>query len=105
LPHSIIVTEEGVEGEVDLAAQVQADVTTAPVELAIPGDTMPAAQEATVQGKKSAGVKVKDVTLSKGKTAKTERLEEPKRPGLSKQPQTPKRSDRPAPRSKPRGKK
>jgi DNA topoisomerase-6 subunit B len=105
LPHSIIVTEEGVEGEVDLAARVQADVTTAPVELAIPGDTTPAAQEATVQGKKSAGVKVKDVTLSKGKTAKTERLEEPKRPGLSKQPQTPKRSDRRALRSKPRGKK
>jgi hypothetical protein len=73
--------------------------------LAIPGDTTPAAQEATVQGKQSAGVKVKDVTLSKGKTAKTERLEEPKRPGLSKQPQTPKRSDRPVPRSKPRGKK
>ncbi len=35
LPHSIIVTEEGVEGEVELASQVQADAGTAE----LPGET------------------------------------------------------------------
>src|SRR5215831_1418532 len=69
LPHSIIVTDEGVEGEVDLASQVEADqaTTTTAVEADLLGDTTP---DPPVKGKasKTRPDKAKGPRDSKGKT-------------------------------------
>lgn len=69
LPHSIIVTEEGVEGEVGLANQVEADHvgTASTVEADLLGDSTP---ERPVKGKasKTRPDKAKGRKDSKGKT-------------------------------------
>jgi len=104
LPHSIIVTEEGVEGEVDLADQVQTDAaaSTQPAEPDRGGGEPPMAAETKTKGKQPVGVQKKETKPSKGKAAQmalfsgSDRQERPDRPD---------RRDRPVSASKPRGKK
>src|SRR5215467_1776756 len=69
LPHSIIVTDEGVEGEVGLANQVEADhtTTTTVVEADLLGDTTPE-QAGKGKGSRSRTEKAKMPMGSKGKT-------------------------------------
>jgi DNA topoisomerase-6 subunit B len=116
LPHSIIVTEEGVEGEVDLADQVQNDaaVSTQPVEPDLLGGEPSVVEESKSKGKKLSGAKTKqdkpnkpekpnrpstEAKPSKGKAAQMALFEQPDKPGK------PHRPDRPASASRPRGKK
>jgi len=101
LPHSIIVTAEGVEGEVDLANQVQAD--TAPP--AMPGephllvDENPATRGITPKKWKTMAVKGKDAKSPKGKVSQMALFDRPEKPDRPKGP------NRPVPGSRPRGKK
>ncbi|MBI3356059.1 MAG: DNA topoisomerase VI subunit B, partial [Nitrospirae bacterium] len=71
LPHSIIVTAEGVEGEVDLANQVQADVAPAamPVETDLLGDQKPAVKGTKAKAKKPRAEEGRDAKPPKGKVA------------------------------------
>lgn len=102
LPHSIIVTAEGVEGEVDLAARVQADAATAQAEPNPPGDEDASPAETKVNVKKPVKAQRKAAKPSKENPAQTALFESPNRPD---RPDKPNRPDRPAPASKPRGKK
>jgi DNA topoisomerase VI subunit B len=108
LPHSIIVTAEGVEGEVDLAARVQADAATAPGEPNPPGNTTPIVKETKGQGKKATSAKAKGAKPLKGKAVQmplfnaSDRPDRPVRPDRRERPERP---GRPVPSSKPRGKK
>jgi len=105
LPHSIIVTEEGVEGEVDLAARVQADTAAAPVETNLLGDEQPVEKQTKAQEKKSAGVTGRDAKLSKGEAAQLAPFKGPDRPDKPKKPSRPNKSDKRVSGSRPRGKK
>jgi DNA topoisomerase VI subunit B len=108
LPHSIIVTDEGVEGEVDLAARVQADTAPATVETDLPDEKTPGEKETKAPGRKSAGLKGKAAKPSTGKAARKPSVSGPDRPGKPDRPNRPDRQDKPhkpAPRSRPRGKK
>jgi DNA topoisomerase-6 subunit B len=71
LPHSIIVTAAGVEGEVELASQVEADASSAPpaVEMDLLGDGQPA--DRASKGKKAPlpPAKSKAAKPAKGKAA------------------------------------
>jgi len=73
LPHSIIVTDEGVEGEVALASQVESDQAqaTPPAEADLLGEKQPAAEQP--KGKRRAGTtpseQVKQAKLPKGKAS------------------------------------
>src|SRR5215831_4420342 len=71
LPHSIIVTEEGVEGEVDLASQVEADqATTAPVvESDLLGDETSIEKPSKEKAAKALPVKGMTLKAEKGKAA------------------------------------
>jgi DNA topoisomerase-6 subunit B len=51
LPHSIIVTAEGVEGDLAVASQVEADATASPAEPDLLGDAPPAATPPARSGK------------------------------------------------------
>ncbi|MDH4236599.1 MAG: DNA topoisomerase VI subunit B, partial [Nitrospira sp.] len=105
LPHSIIVTEEGIEGEVDLAARVQADTATASVETNLLGDEQPVEKQTTAQEKKSAGVKGRDAKLLKGEAAQLAPFKGPDRPDKPKKPSRPNKPDKRVSGSRPRGKK
>jgi DNA topoisomerase-6 subunit B len=110
LPHSIIVTAEGVEGEVDLADQVQTDAA-APTLLAEPdlgGSEPPVAAEPKSKDKRLSGSKKQQdkpnrpstaARPSKRKAAQMPLFELPNKPDK------PNRPDRPASASRPRGKK
>jgi DNA topoisomerase-6 subunit B len=105
LPHSIIVTAEGVEGEVDLAARVQADAAPVPVEPNPLGDTAPIAKEAKGQGKKATSAKANGVKPFKGKAVQMplyNRFDRPAKPDKRDKRDKP---NKPVPASKPRGKK
>ena len=97
LPHSIIVTEEGVEGDVDLTDQVQTDAaaSTQPAEPDHDGNTSSAKVKHSAVSQKKAGP-------SKGKTAQMPLFESPEQ--LNK-PKKPSKHDKPVRASKPRGKK
>jgi len=71
LPHSIIVTEGGVEGEVDLASQVEADqTTTAPVvESDLLGDETSIETPSKEKAAKALPVKGMTLKAEKGKAA------------------------------------
>jgi DNA topoisomerase-6 subunit B len=101
LPHSIIVTAEGVEGETELATQVEADqATAAPTpEPDLLGDEPSVAEESKGKGKKSAGAKKKEAKLPKGKASQMRLFEPPNKPDRRDRP------NRPASASKSRGKK
>ena len=98
LPHSIIVTAEGVEGEVALASQVEADTGTAasPVETDLPGREQPVEQNAeaddTQSGKpKATKGKRKGVKAPKGKAVQMALLDRPNRPDKPDRPNRPAR--------------
>ena len=103
LPHSIIVTDEGVEGEVDLANQVQAEAAAAPPQTMVDTnphcDEKPVATETKLQGKRPTGMKGTDARPPKRKAGQmalfsgSTRHDRPDRP------------DRPISASRPRGKK
>ena len=104
LPHSIIVTEEGVEGEVDLAEQAQTDpvATMSNPEPGTSGGEPPVEAEAKGKRKKSAAANKSEARPAKGKAAQMPLFDSPER--LNK----PKKRDKPetpVPASKPRGKK
>jgi DNA topoisomerase-6 subunit B len=108
LPHSIIVTAEGVEGEVDLAARVQADAATAQAEPDLHGDEPPIAKETKVQRKKSTSVKANDANPRKGKAVQMPLFRGPDRsakPDKRDKQDKPDKLSKPVPASKPRGKK
>ncbi len=106
LPHSIIVTEEGIEGEVDLASRVESEAVAAPVQTPVEAnplrDEKPVATATKAQGKTPTGMKGKDAKRPKGKAAQmalfsgSDRQDRPDRSD---------RRDRPVSASKPRGKK
>jgi DNA topoisomerase-6 subunit B len=104
LPHSIIVTEEGVEGEVDLASQVQTDAAV-PVSKAEPDgvvDDTPVATEVQGKGKQFARSQKQMTKPSKGKATQMPLFDSPE---TRNKPKKLDRSDKPVPASKPRGKK
>jgi DNA topoisomerase-6 subunit B len=108
LPHSIIVTAEGVEGEVDLAARVQADAATTPVEPNPPGETAPIAKEAKGQGKKATSAKANGAKPPKGKAVQMPLFnpsDRPARPDKRDKRDKQDKPNKPVPASKPRGKK
>ncbi|MDX2252975.1 MAG: DNA topoisomerase VI subunit B [Nitrospira sp.] len=106
LPHSIIVTEEGIEGEVDLASRVESEAVAAPVQTPVVANPLrnekPVATETKAQGKTPTGMKGKDAKPPKGKPAQmalfsgSDRQDRPDRPD---------RRGRPVSALKPRGKK
>ena len=101
LPHSIVVTEEGIEGEVDLAGQVQTD-TTVSVPKSEPDvlvDQAPVGTKAQKKGKQSARIQKPGAKPSKGKASQMALFDPPEKS------YKPKRPDKSVPTSKPRGKK
>ena len=73
LPHSIIVTAEGIEGETELATQVEADqATVAPTAESDLRDTTRSADEPAPKGKSTKGTGAK--TPSKKITEKSDQL-------------------------------
>ncbi|MBH0189170.1 MAG: hypothetical protein HP493_10120, partial [Nitrospira sp.] len=105
LPHSIIVTAEGVEGEVDLAARVQADAAPVPVEPNPLGDTAPIAKEAKGQGKKATSAKANGAKRLKGKAVQMPLFNPSDRPAKPDKRDKRDKPNKPVPASKPRGKK
>ncbi len=71
LPHSIIVTAEGVEGEVDLASQVEADSASVhqSVEPELPGTQTPSAASGKTKRAAALGRSAKAEKQPKGKAA------------------------------------
>lgn len=99
LPHSIIVTAEGVEGEVDLANQVQADA--APV--AEPAESDPLGEENPLA--KASKTKAGKTMSEKGAVTKTLNDKAAQMALFAEKPSKKKPSGKPAKRSAPRGKK
>ncbi|HSA62380.1 MAG TPA: DNA topoisomerase VI subunit B [Nitrospiraceae bacterium] len=98
LPHSIIVTAEGVEGEVDLASQIEADTAT----VSSTGETgQPGEEKATDRPMKGKAGKARAGAgkAPKWKAAQMALFNKPDRRDRSAKP------SRPAPRPAPRGKK
>ena len=109
LPHSIIVTEEGVEGEVDLASRVESDAIAVPAQTPVEADRLrdekPVATETKAQGKAPTGRKGKDAKPPKGKASQMALFSGPERQDRPDRPDRSERQTRSVSASKPRGKK
>ena len=102
LPHSIIVTAEGVEGEVDLANQVEADAAqAAPTDPDFLGDAAPAAESKRLIKSVPEAGRRQSAAKTKGKAAQMALFDE--KTVHKKQP--PAKSKAPARRHSHRGKK
>ncbi|MBM4127639.1 MAG: DNA topoisomerase VI subunit B [Nitrospira sp.] len=90
LPHSIIVTAEGVEGEVDLAHQVRAEAaaSTLPGEPDLGGGESSKATETKTKGKQPVGVQKKEAKPSKGKASQMALFDAPNKPTKPHKPST-----------------
>ncbi|HSF65892.1 MAG TPA: DNA topoisomerase VI subunit B [Nitrospiraceae bacterium] len=90
LPHSIIVTGEGVEGEIELASQVEADaaVSAAQTDLLDKEQAVEPRSKGTAQKThpKDQGEKGKVLQISKGRAMQRALFERPEKPGRHRSP-------------------